>query len=68
MSCVVVSLTPVYAAMVAVPNTRTPEVGELRLARMVSQFRRAYARNGEVQCLGAARFLAQLVNHRVAHA
>ncbi|CAE7940355.1 cwc22, partial [Symbiodinium sp. KB8] len=37
--------THVYAALVAVVNTKMPENGELILKRIILQFRRAYRRN-----------------------
>lgn len=43
--------TPVYAAVAAVVNTKIPDVGALLLARLVTQFRRAYRRNDKVSFL-----------------
>ena len=40
--------TPVFAALVAIINTKLPQVGELVLTRLISQFRRAYKRNDKV--------------------
>lgn len=40
--------TPVLAAVVAIVNTKLPQVGELVLIRLVSQFRRAFKRNDKV--------------------
>jgi pre-mRNA-splicing factor CWC22 len=59
--------TPVYAALVAVINTKLPEIGELLLRRVVSQFRRAFKRRNKLVSLGLAKFLAHLVNTQVAH-
>ncbi len=39
----------VYAAVISVINTKMPEIGELLLKRLVSQFRRAYKRNDKVR-------------------
>jgi pre-mRNA-splicing factor CWC22 len=44
--------TPVFAALVAIVNTKLPQVGELVLIRLISQFRRAYKRNDKVSCRG----------------
>ena len=41
--------TPVFAALVAIINTKLPQVGELLLTRLVSQFRRAFKRNDKVR-------------------
>jgi pre-mRNA-splicing factor CWC22 len=40
--------TPVFAALVAIINTKLPQVGELVVTRLVSQFRRAFKRNDKV--------------------
>lgn len=47
--------TPVFAALVAIINTKLPQVGELVLTRLISQFRRSFKRNDKVrlvQCRG----------------
>ena len=43
--------TPVFAALVAILNTKLPQVGELLLTRLISQFRRAFKRNDKVRDL-----------------
>lgn len=40
--------TPVFAAVVAIVNTKLPQVGELILVRLLSQFRRSFKRNDKV--------------------
>lgn len=40
--------TPVFAALVAILNTKLPQVGELVVTRLISQFRRAFKRNDKV--------------------
>ena len=40
--------TPVFAALVAVINTKLPQVGELVLTRILSQFRKSFKRNNKV--------------------
>ncbi|MBA0828246.1 hypothetical protein Goarm_012950 [Gossypium armourianum] len=59
--------TDVFAALVAVLNTKFPEVGELLLRRIVLQLKRAYKRNDKPQLLAAVKFVAHLVNQQVAH-
>lgn len=59
--------THVYAALVAVINTRMPEVGELILHRIIVSFRRAYKRNDKIVAIGFAKFMAHLCNYQVAH-
>ncbi|KAB2041100.1 hypothetical protein ES319_D02G126200v1 [Gossypium barbadense] len=59
--------TDVFAALVAVVNTKFPEVGELLLRRIVLQLKRAYKRNDKPQLFAAVKFVAHLVNQQVAH-
>ena len=40
--------TPVFAALVAIINTKLPQVGELVLTRIISQFRKSFKRNNKV--------------------
>ncbi|KAG6884516.1 pre-mRNA-splicing factor cwc22 [Termitomyces sp. T159_Od127] len=58
--------TPVFAALVAIINTKLPQVGELVLMRLISQFRRAFKRNDKIVCNSSTTFLAHLVNQAVA--
>ena len=57
----------VFAALVAVVNTKFPELGELVLKRIILQFRRAFKRNDKPVCVAATRFLAHLINQQVVH-
>lgn len=41
--------TPVFAALVAIINSKLPQVGELVLTRLISQFRRSFKRNDKVR-------------------
>ncbi|KAJ4978739.1 hypothetical protein NE237_009519 [Protea cynaroides] len=59
--------TDVFAALVAVVNTKFPEVGDLLLRRIVLQLKRAYKRNDKPQLLAAVKFIAHLANQQVAH-
>ncbi|CAM8965063.1 unnamed protein product [Rhodiola kirilowii] len=59
--------TDIFSALVAVVNTKFPEVGELILKRIVLQLKRAYKRNDKTQLLAAVKFVAHLVNQQVAH-
>ncbi|KAK4685784.1 pre-mRNA-splicing factor CWC22, partial [Tremellales sp. Uapishka_1] len=59
--------TPIFAALVAIVNTKLPQVGELLLIRLISQFRRAYKRNDKAICNATATFIAHLCNQSVAH-
>jgi pre-mRNA-splicing factor CWC22 len=51
--------TPVFAALVAIINTKLPQVGELLLVRLVSQFRKAFKRNDKVSLMLVSSLLAR---------
>ncbi|KAL1871410.1 pre-mRNA-splicing factor cwc22 [Diaporthe australafricana] len=57
--------TPIYAAMVAIVNTKLPAVGELLVKRLVLRFRKAFRRNDKAVCLSSTAFLAHLTNFQV---
>jgi pre-mRNA-splicing factor CWC22 len=59
--------TPIYAAMVAVVNTKLPAVGELLVHRLISQFRKAFRRNDKAVCLSSTSFIAHLANQQCVH-
>ncbi|KAH0684054.1 hypothetical protein KY285_021545 [Solanum tuberosum] len=59
--------TDVFAALVAVVNTKFPEVGDLLLRRIILQLQRAYKRNDKPQLLAAVKFIAHLVNQQIVH-
>ena len=59
--------TPIYAAMVAIVNTKLPRVGELLLKRLITQFKKGFKRNDKAVCLSATTFIAHLCNQQVAN-
>ncbi|KAF2132242.1 MIF4G-domain-containing protein [Dothidotthia symphoricarpi CBS 119687] len=59
--------TPIYAAMVAIVNTKLPQVGDLLVRRLVIQFRKSFRRNDKAVCLASTMFLSHLVNTQVVH-
>lgn len=59
--------TPIFASLVAIVNTKLPQIGELLLHRLIHQFRRSYKRNDKPTMTATTTFLAQLVNQQVAH-
>ncbi|KAF2903687.1 hypothetical protein ILUMI_02482 [Ignelater luminosus] len=61
------TFTHVYAALIAVINSKFPNIGELLLRRLVLQFKRGFKQNNKPTCITAASFIAHLVNQRVAH-
>ncbi|KAA0193898.1 hypothetical protein HAZT_HAZT008007 [Hyalella azteca] len=61
------TFTHVYAALVAVLNSKFPQIGLLLLNRLIIQFRRGIRRNDKSICLSSSRFIAHLMNQQVAH-
>ncbi|TKS67734.1 Pre-mRNA-splicing factor CWC22 -like protein [Collichthys lucidus] len=59
--------THVYSAVVAIINSKFPQIGELILKRLILTFRKSYRRNLKQQCLTASKFVAHLINQNVAH-
>ncbi|CAI9581723.1 unnamed protein product, partial [Staurois parvus] len=59
--------THVYAAVVAIINSKFPMIGELILKRLILNFRKGYRRNDKQLCLTASKFVAHLINQNVAH-
>lgn len=57
--------TPIYAAMVAIVNTKLPAVGELLVKRLVLRFRKGFRRNDKAVCLSTTTFIAHLTNFQV---
>ncbi|EFH40306.1 hypothetical protein ARALYDRAFT_918034 [Arabidopsis lyrata subsp. lyrata] len=58
--------TDVFAALVAVINSKFPQVALLLVKRVVLILKRAYMRNDKPQFLAAVKFVAHLVNQQVA--
>ncbi|KAF1841593.1 MIF4G-domain-containing protein [Cucurbitaria berberidis CBS 394.84] len=59
--------TPIYGAMVAIVNTKLPQVGDLLVRRLIVQFRKSFRRNDKAVCLSSTTFLSHLVNTQVVH-
>ncbi|KAM6178349.1 pre-mRNA-splicing factor CWC22 homolog [Rhynchocyon petersi] len=59
--------THVYAALVAIINSKFPQIGELILKRLILNFRKGYRRNDKQLCLTSSKFVAHLINQNVAH-
>ncbi|KAF1974430.1 MIF4G-domain-containing protein [Bimuria novae-zelandiae CBS 107.79] len=57
--------TNIYAAMVAIVNTKLPQVGDLLVRRLIMQFRKAFRRNDKAVAVASSTFLAHLVNTQV---
>jgi pre-mRNA-splicing factor CWC22 len=61
------NFTHVYAALIAVINTKLPAIVKLLLERVLIQFQRAFKRNNKIVCMATTRMLAHLVNQHVVH-
>ena len=59
--------TPIYATMVAIVNTKLPQVGDLLVRRLIVQFRKGFRRNDKAVALSSTMFLSHLVNTQVVH-
>ena len=57
----------VYAALIAVINSKLPEVGELVVKRSILAFRRHYRRKEKASCLAMALFMGHLFHQGVVH-
>ena len=57
----------VYGALVAVINTKLPQIGELLVKRVVYNFKNAYKKRDKATATASIKFIAHLVNHYVAH-
>ncbi|KAK3322520.1 MIF4G domain-containing protein [Apodospora peruviana] len=59
--------TPIFCCLVAICNTKLPQVGELLVKRLVMRFRKAFKRNDKPVCVSTVTFIAHLVNFQVVH-
>jgi len=57
--------THVFAALIAIINSKIPEIGDLLIRRVILQFRRAYKRNDKIVTTAAIKFMAHMVNQKV---
>ncbi|GFP90834.1 pre-mRNA-splicing factor cwc22 homolog [Phtheirospermum japonicum] len=60
-------LTDVFAALVAVVNTKFPKIGNLLLRRILYELMRSHERNDKPRLLAGVKFIAHLLNQRVIH-
>lgn len=59
------NFTHVYSALVAVINTKVPDIGLLVAKRVLIQFKRSYERNNKIVCVATTKMIAHLINQRV---
>ncbi|OAF67897.1 Pre-mRNA-splicing factor CWC22 [Intoshia linei] len=57
----------VYAALVAILNSKFPVIGELLCKRLILQVRKAYKRNDKPILSSSLKFIAHLINQQVIH-
>ena len=50
------TFTHVYAALVAIINTKFPNIGELLLKRLIVNFKRGFKRNDKTRCVSSSRY------------
>jgi pre-mRNA-splicing factor CWC22 len=60
-----VGFSNVYASLVAVINTKLPEIGELLSIRLISAWTKAYQRNQKSTLISTSIFIAHMVNQYV---
>jgi len=58
---------PVYVSLIAVVNTKLPEIGELILVRSILMFRRSYARQDRSMTMAITNFMGCLFNQGLCH-
>ena len=61
------SYAPVYASLLAVVNTKLPEIGELILVRSILTFRKSYARQDRSSTMSITNFIGCLFNQGLCH-
>lgn len=54
--------THIYVALVAIINSKVPQVGKLTITRVILQFRRAYKQNNKIVVSALVKMIAHLVN------
>ena len=59
------NFTHVYTALIAVINTKFPDIVILIISRVILQFQRAYMRNNKIVCMATTKMIAHLINQKV---
>ena len=57
------TFTHVYAALVAIINTKFPNIGELLLKRLIVNFKRGFKRNDMTRCVSSSRYDSVTQSH-----
>lgn len=61
------AFTDVYAAILAVINSRIHQIGALVVNRLILQYRVSFMSDNKLKCLSTVRFIAHLTNQEVVH-
>ena len=59
------NFTHVYAALIAVINTKLPEIGNLVANRVMIMFNRSFHRNNKLVCITTTKMIDHLFNQKV---
>lgn len=62
-----IKYSPVYAALIAVLNTKLPEIGELIVHRCVLLFRKYYRQRNKLSCVAIVTLFGHLFHQSVVH-
>lgn len=61
------TFTDVYAALLAVINSRVRTIGLLVVNRLILQYRVSFINNNKAKCLALVKFIAHLTNQEIVH-
>uniref|UniRef100_A0A915J211 MI domain-containing protein n=1 Tax=Romanomermis culicivorax TaxID=13658 RepID=A0A915J211_ROMCU len=61
------SFSNIFAALVAIINSKFPHIGELVIRRLTIQFKRAIVHRNKPVAISATKFIAHLTNQQVVH-
>lgn len=59
------NFTPIYASLVAIVNSRFPDIGRLLIVRLIDILKKAYRRNDKKNLVSSTKFIAHLFNQYV---
>ncbi|EGR31328.1 pre-mRNA-splicing factor cwc-22, putative [Ichthyophthirius multifiliis] len=59
------NFTHVYAALIAIINTKLPDIVNLIIRRVLLQFQRSFKRNNKLVCQAALKMIAHLINQNI---
>lgn len=59
------SFSSIYVCLIAVINSKLPEIGNLFIQRTIQQFRRAFKRSHRLTCMSSIKLIAHLINQKI---